>query len=125
MYNLKIISLNINGINNRIKQIKLVSFLKDNSIDIAMIQEHNVKDMKKIEYLNAYYHIILNRSILLKGGTLIAIDKRLPSTITHSYAHPTSRLTSTILNILNTKLYLVNVYAPSGSNKEKEREDFF
>ena len=70
---LKIISLNINGINENIKQIKLVSFLQENSIDIAMIQEHNVKDLKKIDYLNQFYHIILNKSILLKGGTLIAI----------------------------------------------------
>ena len=99
--------------------------LRQNSIDIAMLQEHNVKDIKKLEYLNIYYHIILNASILLKGGTLIAIDKKLPSIISSSYMHPTSRLTSTILNIFSTKLYLVNIYAPSGSNKEKEREEFF
>ena len=35
-----------------------------------MIQEHNVKEEKKIEYLAESYHIILNKSILLKGGTL-------------------------------------------------------
>ena len=109
----------------QVKHIKLVSFLRQYSIDIAMLQEHNIKDKKKLEYLNIHYHIILNTSILSKGGTLIAIDKKLPCTITSSYMHPTSRLNSTILNILNTNLYLVNIYAPSGSNKEKEREEFF
>ena len=90
-----------------------------------MIQEHNIKDVKMIEYLKIYYHVILNKSILSKGGTLIIVDKKLPSTFGHSYMHPTSRLSTTILNIFDAKLYLVNVYAPSGSNKEREREEFF
>ena len=78
-----------------------------------------------MEYLTEFYHIILNKSILLKGGTLIAIDKKLPSTIGYTYMHPTSRLSTTYLNVFNTKLYLINVYAPSGKNKEREREEFF
>ena len=105
--------------------MKLVSFLQSNCVDIAMIQEHNVKDIKKIEYLKHSYHVILNKSILFKGGTLIIIDKKLPSTFASTYMHPTSRLSTTILNILNTKLYLVNVYAPSGVHKQIEREEFF
>ena len=82
-------TLNVNGINEQIKQIKLVSFLRENSIDIAMLQEHNVKHPKKIEYLNQFYHLILNKSILSKGGTLIAINKKLPHTIGSTYLHPT------------------------------------
>ena len=102
-----------------------MSYLKQNSIELAMIQEHNIKDAKRIQYLTEFYHIILNKSILLKGGTLIAIDKKLPCTIGLSYTHPTSRLTTVYVNIFETKLYLMNVYAPSGKNKEREREDFF
>ena len=90
-----------------------------------MIQEHNIKDLKKLEYLNRFYHVIVNKSILLKGGTLIAINRKLPSTIGCTYLHPTSRLSTTYLSIFNPKVYLVNVYAPSGKNKEKEREEFF
>ena len=90
-----------------------------------MLQEHNVKHPKKIEFLNQFYHLILNKSILSKGGTLIAINKKLPHTIGSTYLHPTSQLTTAYLNVFNTKLYLVNVYAPSGKSKEKEREDSF
>ena len=122
MINIKVIKLNINGINKPIKQVKLVSFLKNNSIDIALLQEHNVKDISKIDYLNNFYHIIINKSILLKGGTLIAIDRKLPCTIGYSYFHPSSRLTTLYVNIFDTRLYFVNVYAPSGQNKERERE---
>ena len=60
--------------------MKLVTFLKNKSIDIALLQEHNIKYIGKIEYIIKYYHVILNKSILLKGGTLILIDKRLPDT---------------------------------------------
>ena len=90
-----------------------------------MIQEHNIKDAKKIQYLAESYHIILNKSILFKGGTLIAIDKRLPCTIDSFYFHPTSRLSTAHITIFDIKLYLINVYVPSGKNKEKEREEFF
>ena len=75
MFNFKIATLNINGINNVAKQIKLVTYLKEKSIDIVMLQEHNIKSFEKIEYLNKFYNMILNKSILLKGGTLILIDK--------------------------------------------------
>ena len=95
---LKVITLNINGINDQIKQMKLVSFLQSNYVDIALIQEHNVKDIKKIEYLNHSYHVIVNKSILFKGGTLIIIDKKLPSTFSSTYMHPTSHLSTKILN---------------------------
>ena len=77
----KVATLNINGINDISKQMKLITFLKNKSIDIALIQEHNIKHMGKIEYIFKYYHVILNKSILLKGGTLILIDKRLPASI--------------------------------------------
>ena len=118
----KVATLNINGINDTSKQMKLVTFLKNKSIDIALLQEHNIKHRGKIEYILKYYHVILNKSILLKGGTLILIDKRLPATIHQSYLHPTSRICTAILKIMDIDLYLINVYAPSGKNKEQERE---
>ena len=103
----------------------MVTFLQSKAIHIALLQEHNIKDMGKIEYILKYYHVILNTTILLKGGTLILIDKRLPATISRSYLHPSSRICTAILNIMDTELYLINVYAPSGRNKEQEREHLF
>ena len=90
-----------------------------------MIQEHNIKSVQKIEYLLQFYNIILNKSILLKGGTMILIDKKLPATISTSYLHPSSRICTAVLNIMGIDLYLVNMYAPSGKNKVNEREHLF
>ena len=105
--------------------MKLVTFLKNKSIDIALLQEHNIKHMEKIEYILKYYHVILNKTILLKGGTCILINKRLPATICRSYLHPSSRICTTSLNIMDKELYFINVYAPSGKNKTLEREHLF
>ena len=44
----KVATLNINGINDTLKQMKLVTFLKNKSIDIALLQEHNIKHMGKL-----------------------------------------------------------------------------
>ena len=105
--------------------MKLVKYLYEKSINIIMIQEHNIKSIAKIEYLMKYYNAILNQSILLKGGTLILIDKRLPAKVCRSYLHPSSRITTAVINIMGTELYLVNMYAPSGKKKQVEREQLF
>lgn len=44
--------------------MKLVKYLKEKSIDIALIQEHNIKSKEKIEYLLQFYTVILNKTIL-------------------------------------------------------------
>ena len=74
----QIASLNINGLNDDLKQRKLMQYLNEKHIDIALIQEHNIRSNEKLEYLLQYYIVILNRSILSKGGTPILIDKKLP-----------------------------------------------
>ena len=73
---LKIASLNVNGLNDVSKQIKLVTYLNEKSVNIAMIQEHNVKSLDKLEYILKYYTVILNKSILFKGGIIILIEKK-------------------------------------------------
>ena len=46
--NILIASLNINGLNNRMKQLQLIDFMKYNKISILLIQEHNIRDKKVI-----------------------------------------------------------------------------
>ena len=103
MFILKFATLNINGINDNLKQIKLVEYLRNNGIQIAAIQEHNIKLFSKLEYLNKYYHILLNKSILLKGGTLTLIDRRLPISIGRVYLDPTSRICTAHISIFNVR----------------------
>lgn len=105
--------------------MKLLNFIKEKSIDVLLVQEHNIKSLVKIEYLLQHYNVILNKSILFKGGTLILVDKKLPAQICRTYLHPTSRICTLVINVMGNELYLVNMYAPSGKNKTHERENLF
>ena len=115
LLSLKVASLNINGMNNVAKQMKLVTFMKSKSIDIACIQVHNIKSMEKLDYIMNYYNVILNKSVLFKGGTLIILDKKLPVDVIRTYMHPTSRICTAVIKVMDVYLYLVNVYARDAS----------
>ena len=61
MFDLKMATLNINGINEKGKQIKLVEYIKKYGFHIVAIQEHNINLTSKLQYLDTFYHIIQNK----------------------------------------------------------------
>ena len=111
---LKLITLNINGLNCDKKQELLYNFLLDNKVHIVNLQEHNLKDSTK---LNAIFydnfHVFINESINLKGGTAILIDKKVTNNIIQVEKSPDSRVLSVKLSINNKRLHILNIYAPS------------
>ena len=122
--NILIASLNINGLNNRMKQLQLIDFMKYNKISILLIQEHNIRDKKVISSeLNDFCEFILNPAISHKGGTAILIDKRISFNVINVEKSANSRIISLKLSVYNQVIHLLNVYAHS--NNIKEREEFF
>ena len=123
---LNITSLNINGLCCYRKQIKLIEFCKLNKIDVILIQEHNVRDKKTLckEFLE-YFHVSINLAIAHKGGTGIFINKRLPLEIISCENLANSRIMSMKAKIYDQVLHFLNIYAHSGSNLSKEREELF
>ena len=67
---IKLVSLNINGLNKESKQRNLHSFITQHKIDIILLQEHNIKVDGKVDFLD-FYDIVMNKSIHLKSGTYI------------------------------------------------------
>ena len=61
----------------------LCSFSDYNKIDILMLQEHNVKDVKELLYFYDKFTIILNPSSCRKGGTCILIKKKFDFIVKH------------------------------------------
>ena len=122
---LKIVSLNINGLNDRKKQVQLVNHINYRKIDILFIQEHNLRETKFLcnELLDCC-EIFINLSINQKGGTATLINKRLHYTVLSNEMSADSRIISTRIKHYNTKLHLVNVYAPASVNFN-ERDRFF
>ena len=105
---LKIATLNINGINSEDKQKILQQFIIKHKIHILFIQEHNIKDENKIKFLFDNYLVFLNKSINLKGGTMILIDKSIECNIVKVEMSPDSRILSVICIIFRTRLAWTN-----------------
>ena len=118
-------TLNINGLCTIDKQRKLHSFISYNKIDILLIQEHNAKSVGTLDYLADFFLIFFNPTILVKGGTAILIDKRLDAEVSKPYLHPSSRITKVSVCLQEHDIELFCVYAHSGANVCREREEFF
>ena len=120
-----ITTLNINGLNDKTKQSQLINFMRFHKIDIMLIQEHNIRDIKAIgSDLNDFCHVSLNLSICHKGGTGILICKSLPFEIINEEKSAESRIMSMKIKIYDQFIHLVNVYAHSGS-RSSERDNLF
>ena len=87
--------------------------------------EHNIKDENKIKFLFDNYLVFLNKSINLKGGTMILIDKSIECNIVKVEMSPDSRILSVICTINGVKMQLINVYAHSGNNMNVARDELF
>ena len=118
-------TLNINGLNVVNKQINLVSLLKICKIDVLMLQEHNVKDVKGMNYLLSDYIVLHKSSNNLKGGTAICIRKCSGIKVLSQEMDTEGQVTGSKIDFHGTIIFLLNVYAPSGANKKKDREEFF
>ena len=92
---LVIITLNINGLNNVIKQKQLVNFVNYHKIDILMLQEHNIRDKNKLcQELRDAFVIDINLAVSFKGGTAILINRKTPIQVLSSEKSADSRVMS-------------------------------
>ena len=120
-----ICTLNINGLNNRQKQLQVIDFMKLYNIDILLLQEHNMRDYSAISVeLNDFCHVCVNESICHKGGTAILINRKLSFSIISEEKSADSRIISLKLKLYNQIIHIVNVYAHSGS-RTAERDNLF
>jgi exonuclease III len=111
---LKIGTLNINGIKADMKLEMLETFLWCKDIDILLLQE--VMTHKLRAFSNYTTHLNMGpegrgTAILLKNDLESRNLRRLPS--------------GRGMSIHVQELCLITVYAPSGAEKQREREDFF
>ena len=122
---LSIATLNVNGLNDSLKQICLVNTLLHQKLDVVLLQEHNIKEIRTLEYITKYFDIVLNTSPLLKGGTCILIRKNKNIEIVNQEMDAEGEIIGIQIKYCDNIIPIINVYAPSGTNKHKEREDFF
>ena len=119
-------TLNVNGMNNTSKQLQIINHVKQHNIDILMVQEHNLKSLDNIDdTFFKEFIIVINYTVNIKGGTAMLFRRSLPIKITNTEKSADSRILSVRILYYNHELQLVNIYAPSGSNFTREREELF
>ena len=115
-------TLNVNGLNNRDKQIELINFMEYNRIDVLMIQEHNIRNENIIcNELKDKYIVDINLAVSLKGGTAILIKRKSPIKVLTSEKSSDSRIISIRIKIYEETLHLINIYAHAGNTKDREK----
>jgi exonuclease III len=110
----KIATININGIANRTRIWMLGDFLKEQTIDIALLQEVTHPQVGQIHSYTTHMNIgteMRGKAFVLKVGIRATQIQRLPSG-------------RGMVGLINGT-YIVNVYAPSGAERRKERESFY
>lgn len=111
---LKVATVNLNGIVCRAKQSLVKDFVNFNDIDIVFFQEMNITSSSFLPN----HEIILSYSSLSRS-TAVAIRRNF--SFTDLIVDPSGRIISLIINGIN----FINIYAQSGSQYKKERNDFF
>lgn len=121
---IKIVCININGINNNIK--KLLKFIDSNKIDCTLIQEtHKINEKTKRELnLNKNYNYFLNAQNLKNKeytGTMIIVSKKI-KVKEHQILH-TNRSHQITIENSGIELSIVNIYCTP--SREKQKEEFY
>lgn len=82
MSNIKIISLNVKGVGHVVKRQKIISFLKRENAQIALLQETHLTDLEHIRLRRSWVGQVFYSSFSLKSrGVAILIHKKLPFTL--------------------------------------------
>jgi exonuclease III len=113
-YICKIMTLNINGMTADTKYEMLTDTLRRNEIDIALLQEVTTNKLDDMPGYNTIYNIGTDRR-----GTAIMAKKCLE--IKDVRRIPTGRGIAAQIG----EIWIVNIYAPSGSARRREREHFY
>jgi exonuclease III len=110
----KIMTLNINRIAHPARLDLLGNLLRRQEIDIALLQEVTTDRINSFPNHTAYVNIgtdLSGTAILTRAGILLTDVKRLPN--------------GRGMAGLFQKTWIVNIYAPLGTEKREEREHFY
>lgn len=114
----KILSLNVNGLNNPIKRQRVMSKLKKEKAQIIYLQETHLTDqesekLKKFGFMNTFYSCCRNKA---KRGVSILISNKFECN--YMTKDKEGRFIIVKGKLENELVTLVNVYAPPNSDKQ-------
>lgn len=113
-YIYKVATINLNSSNSSINQGLLKDFVQDNDVDVLLLQEVVYENFLFLPSHYAFVNISSDNK-----GTAILVRKSM--NISNVLLESNGRIVSLVVNGVN----FVNVYAHSGSNYRRERNDLF
>lgn len=111
---LKIVSLNVKGLNHPAKRRKVLEYLAKTKGDVMVLQETRLskEDAARIK-ANWVGHVACSPAIAKKRGVITLIDKNSHITIEGVQHDEDGRVLITHLKKGGEKLHLINIYGPN------------
>uniref|UniRef100_A0AAX7VBZ1 exodeoxyribonuclease III n=1 Tax=Astatotilapia calliptera TaxID=8154 RepID=A0AAX7VBZ1_ASTCA len=124
--NIKLVSLNVNGLNNPIKRSKVVTKLKKEKAQVIFLQETHLpqqehEKLKRFGYKNTYYNSYRQSQ---KRGVAILIANSVQFECHKEVSDKEGRYLLIKGKLENKLVTLVNIYAPPGSKKSDYKDLF-
>ena len=107
-------TINLNSTNTAANKSLLKEFINEHNIDIVFLQEVSYNDLSFVSSHNGLVNISVDRK-----GTAILIRKGF--NYSDFIFDPSGRILSVVVNEVN----YINIYAHSGSDKKRERDELF
>ena len=118
----KFLSLNVNGLNDRLKRTALVDWLKCMKVDIACLQETHAPSHESIRkwFANTGFRVVSSCHTSKSCGTALLIKDSL--TVSKIIKDDAGRFVQALVDFGEDQLSFVSLYAPS---RNPERNNFF
>lgn len=114
MSDIKIITLNVKGINNVVKRQKLLSFFKKEKCQLAFIQETHLSDLEHVKLRRSWVGQVFYSSYNSKSrGVAVLIHRSLPFTLDKSISDKEGRYVLLSGYLYSELIVLGCVYAPN------------
>lgn len=111
---LKLTTWNVQGIGHVIKRKKILTHLKKQKTDIALLQETKLSDIEHLKLRRDWVgQVHFSSYSQNKRGTAILINKKLPFILEHEEKDPEGRFILITGLILKQHITILNVYAPN------------
>lgn len=119
-YNIKVMSLNINGLNSPVKRQKVMTKLRKDRSQIVYLQETHLskqesEKLKRFGYVNSFYSSFRHGC---KRGVIILLPNSVKFECTTEICDKEGRFILVKGRLENEMVILVNVYAPPNSDRQ-------
>lgn len=117
---------NVRGVNNYVKRKRILSYLKQHNIDIALLQETHLTDKEHVKLKQGgYSHIFFSSFTSQARGVAILLHRNVPFQANSVVKDPLRRFVIVHGLLHSEPITLVNVYGPNIDNPQFFEKLFF